>query len=206
MPFRKSFDLSVYFVLDPACCAGRDPLNVARAAIKGGVTMIQLRDKSENLDSMLALAKDLLNLTREANIPLLINDHVDIALKSGADGVHLGQGDMPPETARKFLGEGAIIGLTAFEAEHFAALDPAIVDYAGTGPFYPTETKKGKPVLGAPGFASLAKISPVPLVAIGGITPDNYKTALEAGAAGVAMMRAISEAADPERAAKGFRA
>lgn len=166
--------------------------------------MIQLRDKSDDLDSMTALAKELLPLTRAANIPLLINDHVDVALKSGADGVHLGQGDMPPETARKFLGENAIIGLTAFEADHFAALDPALVDYAGTGPFYPTETRKGKPVLGAKEFAALVKISSVPVVGIGGITPENFKPVREAGAAGVAMMRSISAAADPERAARGF--
>lgn len=205
MSFRKSFDLLVYFVLDPTACAGRDPVDVARSAIAGGVTMLQLRVKTDDHDYMLGLAQQILPLTRAAGIPLLINDYVDIALKCGADGVHLGQGDMPAETARKFVGEGAIIGVTAFEPSHFQSINPEIVDYAGTGPFYPTETKKGKPVLGAKEFAALVKISPVPVVGIGGITPDNFKPVLEAGADGVAMMRSVSEAADPQGAARSFR-
>jgi thiamine-phosphate pyrophosphorylase len=124
--------------------------------------------------------------------------------------VHLGQGDASPEEARVKLGADAIIGQTAFTQEQIEAVDPEVVDYIGTGPFYTTQTRKGKELLGpseAGGngrFAALAALSPLPVVGIGGITPENAHAVLEAGAQGVAMMRAISEADDPEGAARAF--
>ncbi len=204
MACRQNFDLSVYFILDPSVCAGRDPSCVAQAAIRGGVTMLQLRDKSGDEGAVVALVEKLLPLTMQANIPLLVNDYAKLSRDSGADGVHLGQDDMSPEEAREILGPDKIIGVTAFEEAHFRALDPAIVDYAGTGPFYPTQTDKGKLVLGAAEFGRLRALSPVPVVGIGGITPDNAAAVIEAGADGVAMMRAISEAPDPEAMARAF--
>ncbi len=201
---NKIFDLSVYFVADSSLCDGRDIRDVVRAAAQGGVTMVQLRDKKGDAAAFLQTAKDLLAILKPFNIPLLINDRPDIALAANADGVHLGQGDMKPAEARKLLGPNAIIGLTAFADEHFKNLDSAVVDYAGTGPFYPTQTDKGKPVLGPGEFARLVKLSPVPVVGIGGITPDNAAPVLRAGAAGVAMMRSVSEAARPEEVVKDF--
>jgi thiamine-phosphate pyrophosphorylase len=202
---RQKFDLSVYFVVDPSLCGGRDMLAVVDAALKGGVTLLQYRDKTRPRDLLLNTARDLKALAVTYNVPLLINDHVDIAFESGADGVHLGQGDGAPGQARARLGENAIIGLTAFTPEHFAALDPALVDYAGTGPFYPTQTDKGKPVLGAEEFKKLCALSPVPVVGIGGITPQNAAEVVAAGAEGVAMMRALSMAPDPEAVARDFQ-
>lgn len=198
------FDLSVYFVLDPSLCNGRDIVGVARAAAKGGATMIQLRNKSGNLPQLLEQAHKLHNLLKPLNIALLINDRADIAKEINADGVHLGQGDMSAADARKILGPEKIIGITAFTGDHFKAIDPAIVDYAGTGPFYPTKTDKGKPVMGAEKFSALVRISPVPVVGIGGVTPDNAAVVIQSGAAGVAMMRAISESENPEKAARAF--
>ena len=122
----------------------------------------------------------------------------------GAQGVHLGQGDMAPERARAIVGDAAIVGWTAFLPEHFSALAPDVVDYAGTGPFYPTLTKPGKSVLGADGFSDLVAMSPVPVVGIGGIVPENAGAVIRAGAAGVAMMRGISEASDPAQAARNY--
>lgn len=206
MAYRTSFDLSVYFVLDPALCKGRDAAAVAEAALVGGVTFMQLRDKSEDSESQLYMAEKIVKLCRAANVPLLINDHVDIALKSKADGAHLGQGDMPPETARKLLGAERLIGWTAFTEDHFKKINPKIVDYVGTGPFYATKTDKGKPVLGSEKFAAVIKNSPVPVVGIGGITPENAGAVIKAGADGVAMMRSISEAPDPEFAARMIKA
>jgi thiamine-phosphate pyrophosphorylase len=206
MNYRTGFDLSVYFVLDPALCKGRSAADVAEAALAGGVSFMQLRDKSEDSEAQLYMAEKILKLARAAKVPLLINDHVDIALKSSADGVHLGQGDMPPDTARKLLGAERIVGWTAFEENHFKKIDSKIVDYCGTGPFYPTKTDKGKPVMGPEKFAAMIKNSPVPVVGIGGITAENAGAVIRAGASGVAMMRSISEAPDPEFAARMIKA
>ncbi len=202
---RTSFDLSVYLVVDPSLCAGRDVSAVVMAAVRGGVSMVQYRNKSGDMPVILAEAGMLAELLRSENIPFLVNDYVDVAFAVGADGVHLGQGDISPETARARLGDDAIIGQTAFTPAHMAAVDPLVVDYVGTGPFYETLTDKGKPVLGAAGFAALVALSPVPVVGIGGIRPDNAQAVLAAGADGVAMMRSVSAADDVEGASRGFK-
>ena len=161
--------------------------------------MIQLRDKS---DQVLAHARALKGLNLP--VPLLINDHVDVAKDVDADGVHLGQGDMDVAKARRLLGPDKIIGLTAYNEAQIEGVDPAIVDYIGTGPVYATKTDKGKPVLGAQPFGKLAALSRVPVVGIGGVAPENALPVLHAGAAGVAMMRSISEAEDVGAAARAF--
>lgn len=193
--------LSVYFVADPILCNGRDVVRVVMDAVRGGVSMVQLRDKRGDKAQVLALAAMLVEIL---NVPLLINDDPEVAFAVGAAGVHLGQGDMPVAEARKMLGADAIIGQTAFTPEHMAAIDPAVVDYVGTGPFYETKTDKGKPVMGAVRFAEIIALSPVPVVGIGGVTPENAGAVIKAGADGVAMMRAISGAADPQAAAQAF--
>ena len=204
MAARENFDLSVYFVADPHACGGRDIAEVVMAAAKGGVTMVQLRNKIDPKPLVAAQAAMLCELLKPYDIPFLVNDYVDIARDAGADGAHIGQGDITPAEARKILGENAILGLTAFTEEHISAVDSAKVDYIGTGPFFPTQTDKGKPVLGAEKFAALIKSSPVPVVGIGGITTDNARQVLDAGADGLAMMRAISAADDPCEAARKF--
>jgi thiamine-phosphate pyrophosphorylase len=196
----RGFDLSVYFIADPSVCAGRPVLDVIKQAAAGGVTMVQLRDKSGDIER----AKAIRALLKPLGIPFIINDRVDVALMVEADGVHVGQGDMDPAEARRMLGPDTIIGVTAFKEEHFKKIDPAIVDYAGTGPFYSTLTKPGKEVLGPAEFEKLIRLSPVPVVGIGGITPENAGPVMAAGASGVAMMRAISETEDPEKAAANF--
>lgn len=200
----KSFNPALYFILDPACCAGRDVVDVALRAVSGGVTMIQYRDKINPPDLILKNAVTLKAALRGSGVPLLINDYVDIAHESGADGAHIGQGDISPGAARTILGDQAILGLTAFTQDHIAEVDAELVDYIGTGPVYPTQTDKGKPVLGVEKFAGLVKLSPVPVVGIGGVTAVNSDPVLQAGAAGVAVMRAIGEAADVCAAAAAF--
>lgn len=201
---RKNFDISLYVVLDPSACAGRDVVTVAAAVLRGGATMLQYRDKVNPPDVVLANARAIKNLIEAEGVKFLINDHVHIAADIGADGVHLGQGDMNSSEALSILGPEAIIGLTAFTPAHFATLDPAVVDYAGTGPFYPTQTDKGKPVLGAAGFKALRALSPVPVVGIGGITLENAAAVIDAGADGVAMMRSVTAAPDPEKSVRDF--
>jgi len=200
------FDLSIYFVADPACCNGRSIVDVVMEAAEAGVTMVQYRDKSADMPQITANAAMLVEMLKPYNIPLLVNDYVDVAVAASADGVHLGQGDSDPVEARAKLGIEAIIGQTAFTAEHIAAVDDTVVDYIGTGPFYPTQTDKGKPVLGAVKFSVLAALSNVPVVGIGGITPDNAQAVLDAGADGVAMMRSISAADDVAAVVSSFKA
>lgn len=201
---RHSFDLSVYLVADPSLCGGRAIVDVVRAALRGGATLLQYRDKVNGDDLVAENALALQRVAREFGVPFLINDHVEIAVRIGADGVHIGQGDMSAAEARARMGAGAIIGVTAFTEGHVAAIDPAVVDYIGTGPFYETLTDKGKPVLGAARFAELVELSPVPVVGIGGITAGTAGAVIEAGADGVAMMRAVSAADDVEAAARAF--
>lgn len=203
--YRQTFDLSVYFVADPQACGGRDVVDVVLAAVKGGATLVQLRNKLDPKPVVAAQAAMLAEMLKSLGVPFLVNDYVDIAHDCGADGAHIGQGDVGAAEARKILGEEAILGLTAFTEDHITAVNPALVDYIGTGPFFPTQTDKGKPVLGAARFAELIARSPVPVVGIGGITPDNAHEVLAAGANGVAMMRSVSEADDPAAAAAQFK-
>lgn len=202
MKRSPEFNLSLYFIADPACCGGRDVAQIARAAAESGVTLIQFRDKINPPAIVLETARRVRDALVGSGIPLIINDYVDIALEIGAAGAHIGQGDMSAVKARALLGPDSILGLTAFTEDHIAAVDPALVDYIGTGPVYPTLTDKGKPVLGPVRFAELVKLSRVPVVGIGGITPRNAGPVLEAGAAGIAVMRGIGAAADV-RAAVG---
>lgn len=200
----RTFDLSVYFVADPSLCGGRDIVDVVKAAISGGATIVQLRNKLGTSLEVLEQAKDLRKAIK--GVPFLINDRVDIAIECGADGVHIGQSDMHVAEARQLLGMDKIIGVTAFTEKHFAVINPQIVDYTGTGPFYETKTDKGKPVLGAGRFRELAGLSPVPVVGIGGIAPGNVRAVIEAGADGVAAMRSISMAADVKKATQALAA
>ncbi len=201
---REAIDLSVYFVADPALCRGRDLTDVVLQALEGGITLVQLRNKQDQKDHIADQAKAIKAITDQYNVPFLINDYADIAIEIDADGVHIGQGDIATDEARKLLGPHKVIGLTAFTEDHIKDVDPNIVDYIGTGPFFETKTDKGKPVLGAGKFADLVALSPLPVVGIGGITPENAAQVIDAGAHGVAMMRAISEAGSPKSQAEKF--
>ena len=139
-----NLDLSLYLVLDPVQCGGHArALDVTRAALDGGVTIVQLRAPEWHKRAWLELALDLLPLTRRSGVPLIINDHVDVALAAGADGVHIGQNDLPPDVARKLLGPQALIGLSvsnALQVDHANTLG-AMIDYVGVGPVFDTPTK-----------------------------------------------------------------
>ncbi len=199
-----NFDLSVYFIADPSVCKNRSVVDVVADAVRGGATMIQLRNKIDPPDIIEAQARDILHVLKGANVPVIINDHIDVATKVDADGIHVGQGDQNAITARKMIGSDKILGLTAYTREHYTAIEQGIVDYIGTGPVYPTKTKPDKPVLGVQSFCELIQHAPVPVVGIGGITTENAHEVIQAGANGVAMMRGISEAEDVESAARDF--
>lgn len=207
---RPAFDLSLYLVLDPVQCGGHEgSLEVARAALEGGATIVQLRAPEWHKRAWLALALDLLPVTRAFGVPLIIDDHVDIALACGADGVHVGQRDLPATLARRLLGPDALIGLSVSNA---AEVDEANslgtdIDYLGAGPVFatPTKTDASQPC-GIGGLAALVARTPWPTVAIGGIQLHNARAVMSAHPAGIAVVSAICRADDPRQAAAQLRA
>lgn len=207
---RTAFDLSLYLVLDPVQCGGHDAaVQVARAALEGGATLVQLRAPEWHKRAWFDLARDILPLTRAHGVPLVINDHVDVALAAGADGVHVGQRDLPAGVVRDMLGPDALIGLSVSNLEETAAADALIgvIDYLGAGPVYatPTKTDASTPC-GIDGLAAIRAAARFPTVAIGGIQAHNAADVLRARPAGLAVVSALCRAADPRAAAAALRA
>ncbi|HET6243862.1 MAG: thiamine phosphate synthase [Bacteroidetes bacterium] len=186
---------------------GYSHTELAEIACKNGVQWVQLRLKEVNYDLWLKTASETLEICKKYNARLIINDNVEVALKINADGVHLGAGDMSPEKARKILGYGPIIGATANTMDDIERLSQLEIDYIGLGPFRFTSTKKNlSPVLGMEG---LKKISTslkhnVPLVAIGGIKPEDVEEILSTGVHGIAVSSAINMAEDKGKVIKAF--
>ncbi|WPB80755.1 thiamine phosphate synthase [Archangium violaceum] len=199
---RRVPDLSVYLVTDRLLSRGRALVDVVLSAVRGGATVVQLREKEGSARETLELGQALLHRLRPLGVPLIVNDRVDLALALGADGVHVGQGDLPPEVARRLMGPDALVGLSITGAADLPTLDPAVVDYAGVGPIFPTGSKAdATPALGLEELARLRRLLPVPIVAIGGITTANAPAVIAAGADGVSVVSAICSADDCEVAA-----
>jgi thiamine-phosphate pyrophosphorylase len=203
----QHFDPTLYLVTDPELTRGRSLIEVVGAAVKGGVTLVQLRDKHADGRALLEPARALKALLDPLGVPLIVNDRVNVAVAAGAAGCHVGQTDLPAEGARAILGPDAILGLSIDRVEQARAADPEHVDYVAHGPFAATGTKPdaGAPV-GARGIAAVRELSALPLVAIGGIDAGNAAEAIRAGADGIAVVSAIMAAADPEAAARELRA
>lgn len=198
-------DWRLYLVTDRSLMGGRDPREVIQAAVRGGVTVVQLREKELSTRAFVALAEQLLVLLRPCGVPLIINDRVDVALASGADGVHLGQSDMRVEQARALLGPDRLLGLSLENLAHLHTPEVALVDYVAASPVFATPTKTDTaPPWGLEGLRALCHVSPKPVVAIGGITLGNAAALREAGAAGLAVVSAICAAPDPEAAARAL--
>jgi thiamine-phosphate pyrophosphorylase len=200
---RRALDLSVYLVTDPAMTARRGLAETVRAAVAGGATAVQLRDKDARPEELLAAARGLLALLRPLGVPLVVNDDVEVAAAAGADGVHVGQSDLAATQARARLGPGAIVGLSVTGAADVPGVEPAVVDYVGLGPIFATGTKAdASAALGEEEFAAVRRRLALPVVAIGGLTAENAGRAIRAGADGVAVVSAICAAEDPEEAAR----
>lgn len=207
-------DYRVYLVTDRPLCKGRDVVDVVAAAAAGGVTMVQLREKDISGREFVELGRALMDVLAPRQIPLLINDRVDVALAIGAQGVHVGQSDIPYADVRAIMGPEAIIGLSVETMEQAlnvpdldqlpgGALGP---DYLGVGPIFATSTKQdAAPVWGVELLAALRSQTSQTLVAIGGISTENAGEVMQAGADGVAVVSAIVSADDPEAAAKHLR-
>jgi thiamine-phosphate pyrophosphorylase len=194
----SEFDLGVYLITDRACCGSRGVEEVVRAAIDNGATLVQVRDKNLDARPMLELGRSLLLHLRPAGIKLIVNDRIDVAQILDADGVHIGQQDIPYPEARRLLGPAKIIGVSVgseAEAREAAGWD---VDYVGVGPVYPTATKPDAGLaLGPDETARLARISGHRAVAIGGIDSANAAALYAVGMEGIATISAICSARDP---------
>lgn len=184
-------DYSIYLVTDDGCLQGRSLLDCVREALEGGVTLVQYRAKTASSAEMYAEALQLKALCDSFNVPLIINDRLDIAMAVGAAGVHLGQDDLPCAAARKILGEDYIIGVSAHNpAEAAEALERG-ADYLGCGAVFGTATKADVKKLGTDGLAAICKAKGLPVVGIGGVTADNYREVHVAGADGAAIVSGI---------------
>ena len=203
---RSTFDLTLYLVVGSDVVGGRDLTQVVSAAVKGGVTLVQLREKEPPLDRMIEQARALKRLLTPLEVPLIVNDHLDVALAAEADGLHLGQDDGDPRAARAALGPDRILGLSAGDLEEAATVDPAVVDYAGIGPAYATGSKTDAgEAIGLPGLRRLRARLDLPLVAIGGIDAGKAAEVMATGVQGAAVVSAICAADDPEAAARALR-
>ncbi len=196
-------DLTLYLVLDANLCPTPEKMaKTALEAVRGGATVVQLRapewKKRKQLEAALLLKKALYG----TGVPLIIDDHLDIALICHADGVHVGQADLPVSEVRKLMGPKAIIGLSVGTPSELTTVTPE-VDYLGIGPVFATSTKKdaGK-AIGIEGLRELAGQTNLPIVAIGGINSSNARETMEAGVQGVAVVSAICGAPSPYEAAK----
>jgi len=197
--------LRLYLVADPDHVTG-DLVATVASAIMGGVTMVQLRAKSLSDREHLALAAALVERCAHDDVPLIVNDRVDIALASGASGVHLGVDDLPLAAARTLAGAGFLIGSSPETDEQIESAARAGADYLGIGPVYGTRTKSDAGnALGLSELARRCAIAPLPVVGIGGITSDGATDVIHAGAAGIAVVSAILAANDPQAAAWRLR-
>jgi thiamine-phosphate pyrophosphorylase len=197
------FRYSVYVLTDRRAAGDRSLVDVIRAAVRGGATAVQLRDKGASTREVVELARALLAVTRPAGVPLIVNDRADVALAIDADGVHVGQDDLPAPLARAVLGPDRILGVSAGTVDEARQAEREGADYLGVGDVYGTPSKAdaGTPI-GLSGLAEIARVVSIPVVAIGGIALDNAAATVRAGASGVAVISAVVGAPDPEAAAR----
>lgn len=184
-------DYSIYLVTDDGCLQGRALIDCVREALEGGVTLVQYRAKTASSAEMYAEALQLKALCDSFNVPLIINDRLDIAMAVGAAGVHLGQDDLPCAAARKILGEDYIIGVSAHNPAEARAALLCGADYLGCGAVFGTATKADVKKLGTDGLAAICREKGLPVVGIGGVTADNYREVRAAGADGAAIVSGI---------------
>jgi thiamine-phosphate pyrophosphorylase len=197
-------DSSLYVVLDRTAARGRDLVELLALALAGGSRMIQLREKEWPSGRLLPLAEKLRAACAAAGATFIVNDRVDLALAVGADGVHLGQDDLPARAARPLLRPGMILGISTHSVEQARTAQADGADYVAVGSMFATTSKADFQLVGPDLMRKLRGEIRVPLVGIGGITPDNVSEVIQAGADGVAVISAVCAAPDPKAAAARF--
>ncbi len=201
----SSIDYGVYLVTDTDMCPPESLLSVCGEAISGGVSVIQLREKKLSSGAFYREALELKKLCEKHGVPLIINDRLDIALAVDADGVHIGQSDIPLEVARKILGNNKIIGVSARSTEDAVRAEKQGADYLGVGAVFPTATKKDAAYVGIDMPARVRNAVKIPVVGIGGINSDNIEELYGTGIDGVAVVSCIMASDDPKGAAAKLR-
>jgi len=202
----KKLDTRFYFIADSTGFSEEDFLFRVESALKGGVTIMQLREKDKSTREYLALAQKVHEITKRYNVPLIIDDRVDVALAIDAEGVHVGASDMPVAIARKLLGEGKIVGATAKTVPWAKEAFEQGADYLGVGAIYPTTTKV-KTVLTSPDtLREICNAVPIPTNAIGGLNKDNIDILAGIPIAGICVVSAIMKAENPKQAAMELKA
>ena len=197
--------LRLYLVTDPVLCAEFGVVETVRRAVAGGVSMVQLRDKQATTAQRVTLARALMDVLKGTGVPLIVNDDLEAAVASGADGAHIGQSDGSPHRARALLGSDRILGLSCETLERVSAAKGAALDYLGLGPVFATGTKADheRPI-GLVGLTALTSRTYLPTVAIGGLKASHVNDVLAAGADGLCVVSAICGHADPQAAAATF--
>ncbi|MBP3683558.1 MAG: thiamine phosphate synthase [Oscillospiraceae bacterium] len=198
----KKFDTSLYFITDSTGFPEAEFLGRIEAALRGGVTFLQIREKEKTTREYLALAQKVHQLTKQYHVPLIIDDRLDIAIAIDAEGVHLGQSDMPIHLARKIWGPDKIIGATAKTVPQAREAWEQGADYLGVGAIYPTTTKVKTVLTSTDTLREICHAVPVPVNAIGGLNKDNIDVLAGIPIAGICVVSAIMKAEDPEKAAK----
>jgi thiamine-phosphate pyrophosphorylase len=198
----QQLDYSLYLVTDRGLAKGRSTLDIIRSAVQGGVTCVQVREKECSTLDFIEQAQSIKEYLQSRGVPLIINDRVDVALAVEADGVHLGQTDMPLDMAKKIIGDSMIIGISAESLADAIAAEKGGADYLGVSPIYATPTKTDTaPPLGLEGLRAIRQKVNLPLVGIGGLNRDNAAAVIRHGGDGVAVVSAIVAADDPMQAA-----
>lgn len=201
-------DWRTYLVTQESLSAGRSTVEIARAAIEGGVDAIQLRDKERSAKRRYETGRELRELTAEAGVDLIVNDRVDLARAIDADGVHLGQDDLPVPAARELLGPDAVLGKSTSTVAEAREAEREDADYLGVGAVYGTGSKDvpdDEADFGPERVAEIVEAVEIPVVGIGGIDASNAAAVAEAGAVGVAVISAITRADDPAAATRELR-
>lgn len=201
----KKFDLSLYLVTDPDAGKERTVQEVVEKAISGGVTMVQMREKEGDTGQLLEKAKKLKEILEENGIPFIIDDRIDIMLAVDADGVHVGQSDMPCAVARKLIGEDKILGVSVHTVEEAMKAEKEGADYLGVGAIFSTKTKKDADAVSLETLKKIVESASIPIVAIGGIHAKNAMRLQGSGIHGIAVVSAIMKAEDPMENAKALK-
>ena len=200
------FDSSMYFITDSTNYSEEEFLYRVEQALMGGITLLQLREKDKSTREYMDLAEKVHTLTKKYNVPLIIDDRVDVALAIDAEGVHVGQSDMPVSTARKLMGDDKIVGATTKTVPQALEAYEQGADYLGVGAIYPTTTKVKTVLTSTETLGNICSAVPIPVNAIGGLNKDNVDVLKGIPIAGICVVSAIMKADDPKQAAVELQA